>query len=201
MAADIAKNPAVFRPFEKPAGPGGVIEPMRSKAHHLDDPSDRPVPDQFPGKDGAFHMEPLAVIDHVFSARSRGRRARLLQLVERGERRLVGEVILARLHHANAERASIGGNGRRRDEMNLGIIEDVLERTNRLGLRKMFDKASDFFRVGVVDITKRPACLDQSVALAVDVAVVEGCCGKNKFTSFHHRRRLALRRIGHSIGF
>ena len=84
--------------------------------------------------------------------------------------------------------------------MDFRIVEDLFQGLNRLDLRVVFYKGGDLFRIGIIDVPERSTRFNQSVALAVDVAVIEGRCGKGKLARLYHRRRFALRRIVHSIG-
>ena len=70
-----------------------------------------------------------------------------------------------------------------------------------LACGKFREERLDLFRIGIVDPFELGAGLDQAVALAVDVAVVEVRGGKDEFAGLHHRARLALRRVVHAVGF
>ena len=67
---------------------------MRSEAQYLQHAADCTLLDQLAGEDGAFHVEALAVVHHVFLTRGGGAFAGAGELFERRERAFVGEVIL-----------------------------------------------------------------------------------------------------------
>ena len=80
---------------------------MRPEADRLHDPADRAGLDQLAGLDGRAVLEPLAVHDRVDAPGLRLHATHLGELLERGDARLVGHVVLAVLHHADAERRAL----------------------------------------------------------------------------------------------
>ena len=68
VAADVAEDAAVARPLEEPRGTTGLAEPVRRKTHHLKHAADRAAVNEVAGDDGALHVKPLAIINHVFAA-------------------------------------------------------------------------------------------------------------------------------------
>ena len=117
VTADVAEDAAVRLAVEEPGGPAGARHAVRARAQHLHDPADGPVCDELPGEHGALHVQPLAEVDHVLPAGCARLGARLRELVEGGDRRLVGEVVLAVLHHPQAEPAAVRGDGGTRDQL------------------------------------------------------------------------------------
>ena len=77
---------------------------MRPEPEHLHHLSNRPTLDQITGVHRTFHVESLAKVDHVFAIRFRDYLTGSRELIESGERRLVREVVLPRLHHPAANR-------------------------------------------------------------------------------------------------
>jgi hypothetical protein len=110
----------------------------------------------------------------------RGRLARGGELLQRRERRLVGEIILARLHHAHAERPAVARHRRRGHEPDFGIVEDGRRALDRLWPADKPSRTPRLSRIGIVDVAQCRARLDQPVALAVDVAVIERDGGEAK---------------------
>jgi hypothetical protein len=66
------------------------------------------------------------------------------ELVERGEGRLVREVVLARLHDAAADRAALAGDRGRGDQLHGRVGEDLVEGARDLHLRDILRKAATF---------------------------------------------------------
>ena len=146
---------------------------MRARAEGLDDFSDGTGGDEMAGVNGALDMEALAVIDGIFLASGLASAAGLLELIEACEGSFVGKIILPGVHNAAAERAAFIGNGSRSDKSHFGVIKDFFQRARRAGLGKLFLERSHFLRIGIEHPLELRASLDQAVALAVDVAVVE----------------------------
>ena len=85
---------------------------VRPEADRLDHAADRAGLDQLAGPDRRAVLESLAVHDRVDAARLRLHAPHLGELLERGDARLVGHVVLAVLHHADAERRALVGDDR-----------------------------------------------------------------------------------------
>ena len=69
----------------------------------------------------------------------------------------------------------------------------------RLCLGESLAKCLHPGRIGVIDIPQFRSGFDKAVALPVNVAMVKGYRGKNKFPVLDHRRWLALGGVIHSI--
>ena len=80
---------------------------MRPEADHIHDAPNCALLDKLRGSHGAFDMQTLGKIDGVFAFGCGHFRARGFELGECGEWRLVGEVVLAGIHDAQAERAAL----------------------------------------------------------------------------------------------
>ena len=124
---------------------------MGTRTNRLKDPPDRPVPDELPGEDSAFRMQPLAVVDHVFLSGPRCGCPGLFQLVKGRKRRFIGEVIFAAFHHATSESAPFTWDGRRREEFDREVIEDFLKIRSRLHARKLLAERFNFRFIRVVN--------------------------------------------------
>ena len=174
---------------------------MRPEADDLHHAADGALLDQLPGAHGAFHVQPLAEIDHVFPAGRLHLGARGGELVERGEGRLVGEIVLAGIHHAQAERAALAGHGGGGHEQDLRLFQHGFEARQRFDAGEGRAEFLDLRRVGIEDVFELAARLGQTAALAIDVAVVERHGGEREFALFDDRRGFALGRVVHAIGF
>ena len=128
MAADVGEDAARLFARPEPIGPAGRRAAVRPETDHLHHAADGAALDELPGAHGALHVQPLGVVDHVFPAGLGDLAPRGLELLEGGEGRLVGEVILARIHHAEAERAALVRHGGGGDELDLALLEHGLER-------------------------------------------------------------------------
>ena len=98
MAADIAQDTAVLFPFKEPCGPSGSTKPMRSETCHGNHLADFSALRDITGQDGSFIMQTFCIIHHVFLPCFRHCFLCGFQLFKGGERRLVGKVILSRVH-------------------------------------------------------------------------------------------------------
>jgi hypothetical protein len=184
MTADVAEDAAVGAPVEEPVGPGASAHPVRAHPHYLDDPADGTVRYQLAGVDRALHVQPLAVVDGVLLAGCLGFGACLRQLPEGGHRGLVGEVVLAVVEHAEAEVGPVDRDRGAGDEVYPGIVERLLLGAGRVDVRVAGAELLDLGRVGVVDPAELAAGLEQAVAHAVDVAVVEADGGEREVARF-----------------
>jgi len=174
---------------------------MRAEADDLKHAADGAAVNEIAGVHGGFDVEPLAEINHVFAPCGGSDAAGFLELFEGGEGRFVGEVVLAGGHDAAADGAALVGDGGGGDEADVGIVEDFVERAGDAGLRKFLQEDVAFNGIGFEDPAEFGAGFEEAVALAVDVAVVEVRGGENEFARFHHGARLALRGVGHAVGF
>ena len=172
---------------------------MRTGAKGLDDFSDGSGGYEMAGVDGALDMEALAVVNGIFLAGGLASAAGLLELIEACEGSFVGKIILPGVHDAATERAAFIGNGSRCDESHFGVIENFFQRARRAGMGELFLERSHFVCIGIEDPLDLRASLDQAVALAVDVAVVEVGRRYEKLARLADWRRFPYRGVGHSI--
>ena len=143
MRADVAEDAAVLLGIPEPVGPAGAAagvavllgDLVGRDVDGLDHLADGALLDQFAGVDRGLHFEALAVHDGVDALGFGDGLADFGKLLERGDAGLVGEKVLAVLHHADAERRALVGDLRAQHELRGGIVEDLV-----LGL--------DDFRVG-----------------------------------------------------
>lgn len=199
MAPDVAENAAVFLLLKEPGRSSRGTEAMRAGAEGLDDFSNGSGGDEMAGVDGALDMEALAVVNGIFLARGLASAAGLLELIEACEGSFVGKIIFPGVHDAATERAAFIGNGCRCDESHFGVIENFLQRTRRAGMGELFLERSHFVCIRIEDPLDLRASLDQTIALAVDVTMVEVCGSHHKLARLADRRRLTLWSVSHSI--
>ena len=199
VAADIAEDAAVLLLFKEPLRPPCRAQPMRPEALHMDDLADGALLNQVARQHRAFHMQPFAVIDHVLLARLRHHLLGAVQLLQGGEGRFVGEVVLARLHGAQPQRTALVCNRRAADHVRFFVVKQFFLAPGDFHLRVRFYERFHLLRVGVVDVLQRAARFQQAVRHAVDVPVVKVRGRKDKFTRLHDGLRLAFGRIIHAV--
>ena len=172
---------------------------MRPEALHMDDLADSALLNQVACQHRAFHMQPLAVIDHVLLARLRHHLLGAVQLLQGGEGSFVGEVVLARLHGAQPQRTALVCNRRAADHVRFFVVKQFFLAPGDFHLRVRLYERLHLLRVGVVDVLQRAARFQQAVRHAVDVPVVKVRGGKDKFPRLHDGLRLAFGRIIHAV--
>ena len=200
VAADVAQDAAVFVFFEKPIRPGWGTQAVGAGAEGLHHLADGPGGDQLAGAHSAFDMQSLGKVNGVFPSRRFAGAARLGELLECCEGRFVGEVILPRLHDPAPERATLIRHGGGGNESHLGVLENFLERACRPRAGKLLDECGHPFWNGIIDPFDDSPGLDQSVALSIDVPVVEVGRRDYKFPGLANRRGFAHGGVCHSIG-
>ena len=146
---------------------------MRACAKGLNDFPYGSGSDEVAGVDGALDMKALAVVNGIFLASGLASATRLLELVESGEGRLVREIIFPSVHDPATKRAAFIRHGSGSNKPDLGIIEDFFQRARRAGLRELFLERSHFLRIGIEYPLELRSGLDQTIALTINVAVVE----------------------------
>ena len=88
------------------------------------------------------------------------------------------------VEHPQAEVGPVDGDGGAGDQLDLGIVERFLLGSGRLDVRVAGAELLDLCVVGVVDPAELGAGLEQAVAHAVDVAVVEADGGEREVAGF-----------------
>ena len=91
VAADVAQDAAVLFLFKEPGRARGRAQAVRPHADDLHHAADGSGLDELAGVNGAFHLQPFAVIYKVFSACFRDGFLYVGELLKCGERRFVGE--------------------------------------------------------------------------------------------------------------
>jgi len=107
-----------------------------------------PPATRFGGKHRGLHVQALAEVDGIFFAGAGNDSFGGVELVEGGEGRLVGEVVLAGFHHAATDGTAIAGHGGGGDEVHGAVGQDFVERAGDLGLRIFGEEGFDFFASG-----------------------------------------------------
>jgi hypothetical protein len=104
-----------------------LLDLVRRDVQRLHDPSDGSGLNEFTGLDGGADFEPLAVHDAVDPFGLGLYATDFGQLFERGDAGLVGKIIFAVPHHANAERCAFDRNRRAEHELDGGIVEYLID--------------------------------------------------------------------------
>ena len=202
MAADVTEDPAVFVLFKKPVRAAlRIAHPVRAEAVDVDGPSDGSLFDQLPGEDGGLHMDALAVIDHIFSSGLLYHLLCRLKLLQAGEGSLVRKIVLPRRHHPKPKRAAQAGHRGSAYQLHLRVGKDLLLACRGLRRGKALLKSRNLRRIRVIDPLHLGPRLRQAVAHPVDMPVIQRDGSDLKFPGSHHRRRLSLGRIVHSVFF
>ena len=202
VAADIAEDAAVLGAAVEPVRP--LVrgpQAVRPHADDLQDPADSALFYQLASQDGALDVQPLAEIDKVPPPRPRAGGLDGVELREGGEGGLVGEVVLAVLHHPDAEGGAVAGDGSRCHELYFGVGEDLLLRFGGTGLGVFLPVVGDLRGVGVIDPLEGCAGLQQAVCHAVDVAVFEPDRCEGKFAGADYRAGLSGGGVVHAVRF
>ena len=199
VTADVAEDASVFFFLEKPIGSGWCIQAVRAGAEGLHHLADHARGDQLAGAHGAFHMQALGEINGVFLSRSFTSEARLCELLQSREGRFIGEVILARLHDSASERTALVRHGGGRNQAHLRILKNFLERAGWACAGKLLNECGNAFGNGIENPFDDSTRLNHSIALSVDVPVIEVGRRHNKFPWLANRRGFANGRVCHSI--
>ena len=199
MTADIAQDTAVFFPFKEPGGPSGRAKAVRTKSCHGDHLTDLPALRDVSRQDGTLIMQPFRVIHHILLPGILHGFPCGFQLFHGGKRRLIGEVVLSRVHGPQSQGTALTGHSGSGDHMSFRVFQGFFLAAGSLCLRKRFQECRHLFLIRIIDIFQCTARFCQAVAHAVDMAVVQPDRGEHKLSRLHNRLRLAFRRVGHSI--
>ena len=186
MAADIGQDPAVARRVPEPVGPGCRGQSMRGKIDRLDHAPDRAVMDKLARHDRRGHFEPFGIHDRKFAAGLLDRTANVGKLLQRGNRRLVAEIILARAHDADAQRGSKPRDGRAADQLDRGIAQNLVFRTRQRDIAISRAEHRNLLGIARMEGGENAASPDHGVGDAIDMIMIEP----------DHRERHAIFRLG-----
>src|SRR6516162_9654471 len=195
MAANVTQDSAVLCSLEKPGRSCRRAEAMWPQAKDMNHPANRALPDQVAGKHRALDVQPFAVIDHVlFAGLCRGSPS-LCKLGQLSEGSLIGEIMLTGTHDPHPKRPPFRRHSSSRNELNLGIFQDLIKRTGNSRLRKCFLEGLDFARIGIENPAQLAACFNQPIALAVDMSMIQGNGGEFELARTANRCGFAFWRI------
>src|SRR5688572_10911253 len=151
---------------------------MRRQVDGLDHLADRALLNELAGVNSRTHFQALRVHDGEFAPGVLDRLADLGELFERGNRRLVTQVILASLHGANAERRAQVGNRRAEDELDGLVEENLVLAARQLYVAEFLAVLGDLRRILREERHQLATATLNGAGHAVDVRVVESDSGK-----------------------
>jgi hypothetical protein len=114
-------------------------------------------------------------------------------LLERGDARLVGEVVLAGLHDADAERCPQIGDRRAEHQLHRLVVQDLVLAGREFHVAELLAVLRDLRRVRGVERHELAAAAQDGAGHAIDMCVVETDGGKFDVV---RRGDLGLRRVG-----
>ena len=199
MASDIAQDTAVFLPLKEPSRPSRSAQPVRTESGHGNHLADFPALRDISRQDGSLVMQPFRVVNHIFLSGFLYGFPGGFQLGHGGKRRLVGKVVLSRIHGPQSQSAPFTGNGCSGNHLCLSVFKGFLFTVCGLCLRKSFQESSHFLFVRIINIFQRAACLCEAVAHPVNMSVVQPHSGEYKFSGLHYRLGLPFWCIVHSV--
>ncbi len=172
------ENPAEAGLLPEPRRPARRRDAVRAETDGLHDAADGAGLHQLAGSHRRTILEPLAVHDRVDALRLSLHTAHLGELLERRDARLVGHVVLAVLHDADAEGRAIDRNRRAQDELNARILQDLVLAPRELRLREPRLKVLRQVGFRRIQPDEFASAAQDGADLAVDVAVVDADDGK-----------------------
>src|SRR5665647_165211 len=196
VRTDVAQDAAVLVLLEEPRRPGCRREAVRPEADHLHDASDRAGLDELGREHGRLDVDAFGVVDAVLAARAGYGFSRRGELLESREGCLVREVVLARVHDAQTQRAALGCHSGARDEADLGVVEHFVLAAGDLHLGELLRERRDLGGIRVIHPLQRGARAEQTVRHSVDVPVVQPDCGEGEGAGLDDRCRNRIRGVG-----
>ena len=186
VRTDVAENSAVLNRVPEPVGP--AVRPpasppclndlVRRDVDRLNHFADGAGLDQFAGFDGSLHFQPLAVHDGVDSSGFGDGLAHFGQFLERGDAGLVAEKILAVLHGANADGGALVGDLRAEDELDGGIVDDLVLRRDDLDVGEALLERGELVLFAAPGGDQLAAAALDRADHAVDVVVAHAADGE-----------------------
>ena len=123
---NVADNSAVFCVIEKPGWAVLGIHPVRTHSDRLYYPANGTGLHQF----SSLHRRPvfqaLTEHDRLNALHFRLHTLDFGKLIQKGDARLVGHVILAMLHHADSQRRALLRDDGTQDKLNRWIVHDLV---------------------------------------------------------------------------
>ena len=126
VRADVHQDAAILRPLKKPGRARCQLGTVRREDGHLEHLADGAGPDQLARLHGRAHVEALAEVHRVDAPRLSLDAAHLRQLGEGRHAGLVGHVVLAVLHGADAQRRPLARDAGVDDQLDARILQDRL---------------------------------------------------------------------------
>ena len=148
------EDAAVARLVEEPGGAARRVHAMRREVHGLHDAADGALLDELAGVHRGAHFEALGIHDGELAPRFLHGLAHVGELLERGDAGLVGEIVLAGLHDADAERRAQIRNRRAGDELDRFVVEDFVF-ARELHAAVALAEVGDLRRIGGVERDER----------------------------------------------
>ena len=179
--------PPVTRLVEKPIGAGSLGQPMGPQVQDLNNLPHRTAADQLARVPGGFVMHALGVVHEIASLVVGYRSSHRLELIQRGERRLVGEIMFARFDGPYANGRTLIGDGGRRDQIEAGILQQLLERRDNGRLWELLTVGGHPIRIRIVDLGQRGAGRHESRWFAHRYGRDPDMPQRNKLAGTNHR--------------
>ena len=151
---------------------------MRSQPDRLYDITDGACLDQLARFDGAAILEALAVHDRVDPSGRSLHATNVCELLQRDDAGLVHHIILAMLHHADAERGALVRNDRREHKLDRGVLQDLTLIADLLRLRIPARELRAQVGLDGMEGDQLTTTPDGGVHLTVDVAVIHADDGE-----------------------
>ena len=200
MSQRIPPNCASFQnqsglPPPPPLSPGFLINLMRRNINRLNHPPDRTLLHQVAGLHRSLHLEPLAVHDAVDTLCLRDRLPHLSQLLQRRDARLVGEKVLTRAHHANAQRRAFARNLRAQHKLNRWIMQNLIFRRRPLHIGIAFLERGHLVRLRPLRHYQLAATPLNRTHHSIDVVMTHACDRKPNLVLRSSQRLVRLRNL------
>ncbi len=178
VRGDVGQDAAIAGPLEEPVRPRLGVEAVRPEPDGVDHLADRPGLHQLARLHGRPGLEMLGVADRVDPAGLGLHPPHLGQLLQRGHARLVGEIVLAGLHHGDAERRPVGRDAGGGDQLDRRVVQDGARVGDalRLGVAGL-ERAGEVVLRRVEGDELAPGA-EQRVDLPEDVVVIDADGGE-----------------------
>ena len=192
VAADIAEDAPIFFPLKKPCRPRGSVQAMGPHANDLEHPANGAGAYQLPCIDRRFHLQPLAVVYRVFPAGLGNDRFHLGQLLQRGQGRFIGEIVLPRFHHTDAQCGPLIGHTSGGHKLCFRILQNLRFRGRRPCLGVSRAKRLHLLGIGIVHPFHRSPRIQQAVGHPKNMAVIQPDHREHKLSRLYHWVRPAI---------
>ena len=174
-----------------------LIDLVRRNINRLNHAPDRTRLHQVAGLHRALHLKPLAVHDAVDSLRLRDRLPHLSQLLQRSDARFVGEKVLPRAHHTNAQRRTLARNLRTQHKLNRRIMQNLIFRRRPLHIRIALLERSNLIRLRPLRHHQLAAATLNRTHHPIDVVMTHARDRKPDLVLWCRQRFVCLRNLMH----